>query len=324
MPARIVPPLDRWPRRAYAALRAACLSFRLGGHSLKPPPFEYHAPESLDEALALLAAHGDDCRPLAGGQSLIPLLSFRLARPAHLVDLNRATGFPDIEGGAAGLSIGAMVRQRRAERSPVVREHCPLLSDALALIGHPAIRNRGTVGGSIAHADPAAELPAVAVALDAGLVVRGPEGERTVRAADFFVGHYSTDLQSDECLVRIDLPPWPPGAGWSIQETARRHGDFAIAAVAAVVQLDGGGTVADARLALAGVDDRPVRASAAEAQLVGSVAGPAAFAAAAQQAAVGIDPPSDLHGSAAYRRHVVQVLVRRALEAASQRAEVRL
>ena len=289
---------------------------------MKPPPFEYHAPESLDEAVALLAAHGDECRPLAGGQSLVPLLNFRLARPAHLVDLNWADGFPGFEAGPSGLSIGAMVRQRRAERSPEVQAGCPLLVDALSLIGHPAIRNRGTVGGSIAHADPAAELPAVALALDAELVARGPRGERTVGAPDFFVGHYSTALQPDECLVRVDLPPWPPGAGWSIQETARRHGDFAIAAAAAVVELDGAGTVARARVALAGVADRPVRATAAEEVLAGAVAGPEAIGAAAEQAAVGIDPPSDLHGSAAYRRHVVQVLVRRALESAAHRAEV--
>jgi carbon-monoxide dehydrogenase medium subunit len=293
---------------------------RWRGDAVKPPPFEYHAAHSLDEAVALLAESGDDGRVLAGGQSLVPLLSLRLARPSRLIDVNGIGDLAHISASDGGLSIGATTRQRAVERSDVVRERCPMLADAVALIGHTAIRNRGTVGGSLAHADPAAELPAVAVAMDAELVARSPRGERAIPASVFFLGHYTTALEPDECLVDVRVPPWPPRAGSSFQEVSRRHGDFAMVAVAALVELDGSNTVARARIALAGVADTPVRADEAEAFLAGADIGAAVFAAAGEQAAAAIDPPADVHASSAYRRHAVRTLVRRALEEAAQRA----
>jgi carbon-monoxide dehydrogenase medium subunit len=287
---------------------------------MKPAPFVYHAPDTLEEALSLLAEHGDDARPLAGGQSLVPMLSLRLARPAHLIDLNAIDELKHVDTTNGTLVVGAMVRQRAGERSDVVRQRCPLLAEAISLIGHPPIRNRGTVGGSIAHADPAAELPAVAVALDAELVARRTSGERTIPAGQFFVGHYTTAIEPDECLTEIHWPTTAPGSGWAFEETARRHGDFAMAGVAATTVLDDAGRISQARLALTGVSSQPVRAREAEAVLAGATADRSLFEAAGQAAATAIDPPSDLHASAAYRRHVVAVLVRRALERAVQRA----
>jgi aerobic carbon-monoxide dehydrogenase medium subunit len=288
---------------------------------LKAAPFEYHAPRSLPEVVSLLSEYGDDARVIAGGQSLVPMMSLRLARPAHLIDLNRVD---ELSGIAAtddgGLCLGAMTRQRTAERSDVVHRRCPLLADALSLIGHPAIRNRGTIGGSLAHADPAAELPAVAVALDAELVARSGGGDRTIRAEGFFLGHFTTALAPGECLREIRLPPWATGAGWSFQEMTRRHGDFAVVGAVAVVKLDDKGAIEDTRIALTGVAGEPVRAREAEALLIGATPGREAFVAAGERAAAGVDPPSDLHGSANYRRHAVTVFVRRALETAARGA----
>jgi aerobic carbon-monoxide dehydrogenase medium subunit len=287
---------------------------------VKPPPFEYHAPSSLDEALGLLARLGDEAKIIAGGQSLMPLLALRLARPAHLVDLNRVGELATIAAPNAELVLGAMVRQRAAERSSVVRERCPLLALTLPHIGHPAIRNRGTVAGSLAHADPAAELPAVALALDAKLVARSTRGERVLSASEFLVGHFTTALEADECLVEMRFPPWPDGAGCSFEEASRRRGDFAMVGVAAVLRLDAGGDVADARIVLTGVGGTAVRALDAEALLHGTRAGRDAFEAAAERAARDLEPPSDLHASRAYRRHVARALVRRALEHSAERA----
>jgi carbon-monoxide dehydrogenase medium subunit len=269
--------------------------------------------------ISLLAEHGEDGRVLAGGQSLVPLLSLRLARPEHLIDINRVEELSGIDATNGGLSLGAMVRQRAAERSTVVRERCPLLTEAISLIGHPAIRNRGTIGGSIAHADAAAELPAVAVALDAEMVAQSARGVRTIGAKDFFQGHFTSALEPDECLTEIRLPAWPAGAGWSFQEMARRHGDFAMVGVAAVLQLDGAGAISTARIALTAVAGQPVRARAAEAALAGAVPGQEAFETAGERAAADLDPAADIHASADYRRHAVRVLVRRALEEAARR-----
>jgi carbon-monoxide dehydrogenase medium subunit len=287
---------------------------------MKPAPFAYVAPTSVDEALALLAQHADEAKPLAGGQSLVPLMNFRLARPGVLVDLNRIPELQYIREHDGGLAIGAMTRQRAAERSALVRERCPLLAAALPLVGHPPIRNRGTVGGSLAHADPAAELPAVAAALDAELVVRGPSGERVARPDAFFLTYLTTTLEPTELLVEVRFPAWPAGAGWAFEELSRRHGDFAIVGVAAVLQLDSQGQVADARLAFIGAAPTPVRAHAAEAALRGQPATAETFRAAAERVVDALDPSDDVHASAAYRREVAKVLARRALVAAHERA----
>lgn len=288
--------------------------------TLKPPPFEYHAPRTVDEVLDLLAEHGDDARPLAGGQSLVPLMSLRLAGPAVLVDVTRA-GLDTVTTEDGWLTLGATVRERAAERSALVAERAPLLAAALPLVGHPAIRARGTVGGSLAHADPAGELPAVVVALDAEVVAASrARGRRTIAAADLYDGYFTTVLEPDEVLTEVRLPAPPPASGAAFEEVARRHGDFAMAGVAATVTLGPDGSVAEARLALSGVAETPVRAREAEAVLVGRVPDDGALAAAAEAATAGLSPPSDLHGSSAYRRHVAGVLVRRALRAAAERA----
>ena len=226
---------------------------------MKPPPFEYHAPGSLPEALDLLARLGPDAKVLAGGQSLVPLLNLRLARPAHLVDINNLAELGEIQPLDGGLKIGAMVRQRAAERSDLVRERCPLMAEALPFIGHPQIRNRGTVGGSLAHADPASELPAVAAALDADLVVQSVRGERVLKPEDFFVSFLTTSLEPDELLVELRVPAWPSGAGWAYLEISRRHGDFAMVGVASIVRLAADGSVAEARLAYTGAGGAPIR-----------------------------------------------------------------
>ncbi len=286
---------------------------------MKPPPFEYRAPASLDEALTLLAQHGDEARLLAGGQSLVPLLAFRLARPRLLIDLNRLTELTTVEVDG-GLVLGAMVRDRVAERSELVRSHAPLLAEALPLIGHPAIRTRGTVGGSLAHADPAAELPAVVVALGAELLARSaPHGARSIAASDFFMGYFTTALEPDEILTAIRFPKPPASAGACFAEVSRRHGDFAMVGAAAVLSLDGG-RVSEARLALTGVAGAPVRPRDAEQIVVGAEPGAEVFEEAADIATQGLTPPSDVHATSAYRRRLARVLVRRALDAAARRA----
>ena len=292
----------------------------LAWRSLKPPPFTYFAPDTLDEALDLLREHGDEAKVLAGGQSLVPLLALRLARPSVLIDLNRVPGMSDISASNGTVVFGAMTRERQAERSELVRQRVPLLADALPLIGHVAIRSRGTMGGSLAHADPAAELPAVAVMLDATLAVRSAaRGERTIAASDFFEGFLSTSLQPDEVLTQISFPAARPGTGTSFMEAARRHGDFAIVGAGTSITMQGG-VVSDARVALIGVAGIPLRRSEAESQLVGTNGDAGAVAAAAATAAADLAPPSDLHGTSAYRRHVAAVMVRRALEQAISRA----
>jgi aerobic carbon-monoxide dehydrogenase medium subunit len=288
---------------------------------VKTPPFEYHAPRSVDEVLSLLAEHGDEAKVLAGGQSLIPLLAMRMARPSQLVDINEVAslaGIRPLDGD--GVAIGTLTREREAERSSLVAERIPVLAEALPHIGHVSIRNRGTVGGSLAHADALAELPVVAVVTDAELVVRSAGGERVVPAAEFFVGHFSTSMADDELLTEVRMPTGPAGAGWAFHEVARRHGDFALVGVAAMVRLDGG-RIADARLAVMGVADRAMRLHDAERSLVGETPGLDTFAAAAADAVRPFDPPSDIHGSGDFRRHLAGVAVRRALATAASRAE---
>jgi carbon-monoxide dehydrogenase medium subunit len=289
---------------------------------MKPAPFDYHRPDTLDEALALLAELGSDAKPLAGGQSLVPAMNFRLARPGVVVDLNRLDALAYIDEAPGGeLRIGAMTRQRAAERSRAVANRTPLLCEAMPWVAHPQIRNRGTVGGSLAHADPAAELPAVMVALDAHCVLQSRRGSRTVPAQEFFTGLLSTALTPDELLTEIRIAPRPAGTGAAFTEVARRHGDFALVGVAVELRLDERGNCRSARLTLLSVGEGPVLASGAMAVLAGNPPTAARIAEAARVAGeTDIDPPSDIHATAAYRRHLASVLVGRALTRAAERA----
>jgi carbon-monoxide dehydrogenase medium subunit len=293
---------------------------------MKPPPFEYHAAGSAAEAISLLAEYGEDAKVLAGGQSLIPLLALRMSRPGHLIDVNGAGDLAGISGGDGlhsrfheGLRCGALTRHRVAERSEAIAAASPLLSEAARFIGHAAIRNRGTIGGSIAHADPAAELPAVLLALDGEVEAASARGSRRIPAAGFFLGYLTTVLAPDELVTAVHFPSWAPGTGWSFTEFSRRSGDFAIIGVAATLRLDDRGTIADARLAISGAADTAVRPVAAEAALRGQHPGDGTWAAAARDALAGLDLPEDLHGSAAYRRHLAAALIERALRSAYQR-----
>jgi aerobic carbon-monoxide dehydrogenase medium subunit len=287
---------------------------------MKPPAFSYDAPQSVDEVLGILAEHGDDAKLLAGGQSLVPMLNFRLLRPSRLVDLNRVQGLSGIEPQGGGLAIGAMTRQAALERSQAVARIFPLLAQALPLIAHFQIRNRGTIGGSLSHADPAAELPAVMTALDAQLVLRSRRGERTVTCDSFFKGYLETDLAPDEMLVEIRIAPDPAHSGCAFVEVSQRHGDFALVGVAARVTLDRRDACAAVSIVLTGVDTRPLRAREAEAALVGSRLSAEDLRAAASVTATKLTPGSDMHASAQYRKRAAQALTERALAAALERA----
>jgi carbon-monoxide dehydrogenase medium subunit len=286
---------------------------------MKLPDFTYEVPATLAEAVGLLAEQQDEASVLAGGQSLIPLLALRLARPPVLVDINGLSELSGVSVTDGWLAVGAMTREYEAEESETVAETVPLLAAALPLIGHDAIRSRGTIGGSLAHADPAAELPAVARALDAEFVVRSQSGERVIPAAEWFEGYLTTSRRSDEILVEVRFPVAGPGTGVSFQEVARRHGDFAMVGLAASLTL-ADGVVSDARLAFSGVADVPVRAAEAEAFLAGQQPSAEVFEEAARRATANLDPPADLHGSAEYRKKVAAALVRRGLRAAADNA----
>ena len=287
---------------------------------MKPAAFDYHAPQTLDEALDLMARYGDEAKVLAGGQSLVPAMNFRLAQPAVLVDLNRIEGLSAIRADDEGLRIGAMARQRAVERSPQVAEQAPLVTEALPSVAHPQIRNRATFGGSIAHADPAAELPAVARALGARLRLSSVRGERWVEADDFFTGLFETALEADEILTEVLVPRRPEHEGWAFEEVARRHGDYAMVGVAVVVSLGADGRLTRPAIGLLSVGDGPVRATSAEQALEGLPATAESFDAAAEAVASALDPPSDLHASSDYRRHLARVLTRRLLGRAVERA----
>jgi aerobic carbon-monoxide dehydrogenase medium subunit len=286
---------------------------------MKLPHFDYEAPKTVSAAVELLAEHLDEASVLAGGQSLIPLLAMRLAQPAVLIDINGVAELSGVSAADGWVAIGAMTREYVTEGSQTVADTVPLLAAALPLIGHEAIRSRGTIGGSLAHADPAAELPAVARALDAEFVVRGQSGERVVPAAEWFEGFLTTSRRPDELLVAVRFPAAERGTGISFQEVARRHGDFAIVGLAASLTLSDG-AISDARLAFSGVSDVPVRAVGAEDLLVGEGPSPELFEEAARRATDDIDPPADLHGSSEYRRKVAGALVRRGLRAAADNA----
>jgi carbon-monoxide dehydrogenase medium subunit len=289
---------------------------------VKPAPFEYYAPTTVKEALAHLAEYGWDAKALAGGQSLIPMMNFRLAQPSVLVDLNNVSELfyirPDENG---GLRVGAMTRQSQVEHDPLVAERAPLIQEAMPQLATPAIRSRGTFGGSIAHADPSAELVAISVALDGRFRLRRQAEERWVLADEFFVGMFTTLLEPDELLVEVALPPMPPRSGWAFMEVARRHHDFALVGVAAVVTLDDRNRCQRVRLVLFSVGDGPVLAHQAARALIGQAPTPETIRAAAEIAATAdIDPGSDIHASAEYRRHLANVLSHRALEQAFERA----
>ena len=290
---------------------------------MKPAPFSYYAPTTVDEALAHLATHGYEASALAGGQSFVPAMNFRLAQPSVLVDLNRIPDLAYIRpGDDGGLLIGAMTRQRAVERSPLVAERAPLLHETMPHIAHPPIRNRGTVGGSLAHADPAAELPAVMLALDARFRLRSTKGERWVSVRDFYVGMFMTAKEPEELLVEIALPPMPLGSGWAFREVSRRHGDYALVGVAALVTLDGLGRCQAACITLLSVGEGPVAAHQAARLLTGQAPTPEAIRAAAEAAATqDIDPDGDVHASAAYRRHLARVLTADVLTKAFARAQ---
>ena len=278
---------------------------------MKPPPLAYCRPRALDEALALLAEHGDEARPLAGGQSLVPMLNHRLARPGVLVDIGAVPELQRMQRRPADWLIGATVTQRRVERHGV--EGCDLLRMAMPFIGHRQIRARGTVGGSIAHADPAAELPAVALTLDATMVAVGAGGERAIGASEFFAGPYMNSLDDGEILSHVIFPTVPSTTRCSFREFARRKGDFAVAGVAAAVDF-AEGAVAAARLTAFAVGSNPVRLTSAEQAVAGRALDSAAAADAGAAAGAEVEPWDDIHGSSQYRRQLVEVLLQRALE----------
>ena len=277
---------------------------------MKPAPFAYHRPESVAEAIDVLSRL-EDAKLLAGGQSLMPMMNFRYLTPAHLVDLNRVPELTGITEDGDALVIGTMTRQREIKDSALVAAHCPLLAEALHHVGHTQTRNRGTLGGSLAHLDPAAELPGVLLAHDAVLDVEGPNGSRSIQMAQWTLGYMTPALEEDELLVRVRVPAWPPGHGYGFSEIARRHGDFAMAGAGALVQMDGE-SIRRCAIALVGVDDGPVRLDAAEALLTGNPPTPDRLDAAARTA---LDVPGieDVHASAAYRRKIAAVVAHRAL-----------
>ena len=287
---------------------------------MKMPAFCYHRPATVDEAVELLAEYGSDAKVLAGGQSLLPLLALRLSHPEHLVDIGRVEELGALCAGPGGFTVGAGVRHAAIELAPESASAAPLVAGAMPHIGHRAIRNRGTVCGSLAHADPAAELPAVALATGAELVARSTNGERSIPAADFFVGYLTSALDDTELLTAVRFPPWPPATGWSVAEISRRHGDYALVGLAAVVGVGDTGRVERAAMSFFGAGATPVRIPDAEQVLVGEHPDPAAFAEAADVVTKSIQPPDDNHATAAYRAHVAGVLTRRCLAEAHERA----
>jgi len=279
---------------------------------VKPAKFEYHAPASVDEALTILGRYAGEARVLAGGQSLVPMMNFRLARPTAIVDLNRIDGLAYVEEEGVIVRIGSMTRQRRLEFDPLVAAKLPLLREALRWVGHLPTRSRGTIGGSLAHADPSAEIPMVLQTLEGEVVARGPQGERRIAAQDLFHAALTTSLDPLEIITEVRFPAMPAQAACAVEEFARRKGDFAIAAVAVMLVRDGE-RCAKARLATAGVGPASIRLRDAETVLEQKGLGEAAIAEAADKAKAAVDPVSDLNGSAEYRRHLTGVLMSRAV-----------
>jgi carbon-monoxide dehydrogenase medium subunit len=287
---------------------------------MKPAKFDYYDPMTLEEALTLLDTHQGDGKVLAGGQSLMPLLNMRLARPNIVVDINRIKELNYVRASYGGVAIGALARQRALQTERLIAERVPILQEAAYYIAHPQIRSRGTICGSIAHADPAAELPALALALEAEMTLSSAKGTRSVGAETFFQSFFTTALAANEILTEVRFPAPLKDSAWSVLEISRRHGDFAIAGIVAGLALDPDRQViAQARLVYFGVGPTPIRVKAAEAALIGQAAAEPAFEAAAQSAKQGIDPSNDIHASEAYRRAVVATLTKRALRAALQK-----
>jgi aerobic carbon-monoxide dehydrogenase medium subunit len=280
---------------------------------MKLPAFDYACPATLAEAVALLASRDGDAKALAGGQSLVPMMAFRVASPSLLVDLGKLTDLRRIEIGKDGVRLGAMVRWRDIEDDARLDAAHPLLKAAIAHVAHYQIRNRGTVGGSLAHADPAAEMPGLAVTCDAEIAVMGAGGPRTIAADKFFIAPLITALASDEIIVEVRLPAWPAERRWGFQEFSRRRGDFAMAAAAVFYDLDGAGKAKNAHIGAIGVGDRPVRLAAAEAEIDGKTVDTAACERAGAAASASVDPQDDIHASGAYRRSLIGTMVERAL-----------
>ena len=285
---------------------------------MKPPPFEYYRATTVEEAVVLLSQHGADAKVLAGGQSLLPMMKFRLARPSVLVDLRWVRDLAYVRQSDGTIAFGAMARLADLE-SDQTRALCPILAEAAHHIGHPPIRHQGTVCGSLAHADPAAELPVLALALDAEFVATGPHGARVIPAQDFFVTLLTTSLGPCEILTEARFPVLRPASGWGFSELSRRPGDFALVVAAATLQIGAAGTMTQARIALGAVADRAIRCPEAEAALLGQRGGREIFEAAAGLASAPLTPPSDVHASSSYRRHLAKILVERALTQAWQR-----
>ena len=287
---------------------------------MKPGNFDYYSPSNLDDALLLLQDYQDDAKVLAGGQSLVPMMNMRLVYPKFIVDLNRVGGLDYIKGIDGSLAIGAMTRQRMLERSEEVRDLCPLLYEVIPNIAHFQIRNRGTIGGSLAHSDPAADIPAAIAAMGATMVLASAQGERTVTSEEFFLTYFTTCIEPTELLREIRIPSWPERRGWSYLKLSRRHGDFALVGIAAHLTLDRTGACSDAAIAMSGVAGTPVRMRQAEQELIGSNVGDETIEQASQLVVEHLEPESDVHASADYRRHVSGVLTRRALKIALDRA----
>jgi carbon-monoxide dehydrogenase medium subunit len=283
---------------------------------MKLPPFDYACPTTLPEAIELLASH-DDAKAIAGGQSLVPMLAFRLAQPSLLVDLRKLADLRGIRISDAGVTLGAMVRWRDIEEDERLETAHPLLKAAISHVAHYQIRNRGTVGGSIAHADPAAEMPGIAMTCDAEIAVVGKSGAHVIQAADFFQGALTTALTTDEIIVEIRLPAWPAGRRWGFQEFARRRGDFAMAAAAVFYDQDERGKARNAHVGVIGVGDRPLRLTAVEDLLNGESIDEATIAKADAATSAAVEPQDDIHASAAYRRSLVGTMVERALKSAA-------
>jgi carbon-monoxide dehydrogenase medium subunit len=290
---------------------------------MKPAPFQYFAPRELEEALDLLCQHGDEAKVLAGGQSLIPLMNLRLVRPRVIVDINRLVNLDTLSVGSSGqLVIGGLVRQRTVERSAVVKEYNPLLAATMPMIGHFQNRNRGTIAGSLVHADPAAELPAVFLALEASFVVQSVRGTRIIEAKDFFTGYLSTVICADEVLSEIRIPAMARNVGWAIEEVARRKGDFAVVGTVVLIQLDQKNRCQNASIVLFGVGEKPERMERAADLLRGKDLNRTDLLEAASIVSKDLDPITDVHGSAVYRREVGATLTRRALTKAFGRAKL--
>jgi CO/xanthine dehydrogenase FAD-binding subunit len=289
---------------------------------MKPAKFDYYDPTTVEEALGLMAQFGDQARPLAGGQSLVPLMNFRLIRPVYLIDLNGVSELRYLKTDNGILRIGATTRQRELERSVEVAEHWPLLRDAAGFIGHIQIRNRGTVGGSVAHAFPSAELPVAMVTLNASFILRSTANRRTVGAEEFFISYMTTELKAEELLTEIQVPALHEKSGWSYQEVSRRHGDFALAGAASLLAIDVKGNIDQARLTLTGAT--PMRARGAEEWLLGQKPSDALFREAARRATDDLEQDSDIHASADYRRDACAALAQRALTQAASRAADRM